>query len=267
MSTSTTPRLVDIGVNLTHRSFHPDLPEVLARARAAGVDRMIVTGTSVEGSRRAAELAAAHPGTLYATAGVHPHRAKDWTDDAAATLEAMLSAPGVVAVGECGLDYDRDFSPREDQRRCFAAQLRVAARIGLPVFLHEREAHEDFVAIVREHLKDVPGAVIHCFTGSRAELDAYLELGLHVGITGWICDDRRGSHLLELVGQIPEDRLMIETDAPFLLPRDMRPRPKNRRNEPAFLLHVAKAVAVASGRPLHEVATATTRVAEAFFRL
>ena len=267
MSTSAGQRLVDIGVNLTHRSFHADLPEVLTRAIAAGVDRMIVTGTSVGGSRRAAELARAHPATLYSTAGVHPHHAKETDASTIPALRDLFADSLVVAVGECGLDYDRDFSPRDVQRTCFAAQLRLAADLKRPVFLHERSAHADFAAIVREHVSAVPAAVIHCFTGTAAELEAYLELGLHIGITGWICDDRRGTHLRDLVASIPEERLMIETDAPFLLPRDLRPRPKNRRNEPAFLPHVLMAVASAAGRDPTEVAASTTRVAETFFRL
>lgn len=267
MISSSKPRLVDIGVNLTHRSFHADLPDVIARALAAGVDRMIVTGTSTWGSRAAAELARAHPGTLFSTAGVHPHHAKDTDDDTIPALAALLAEPFVVAVGECGLDYDRDFSPRDVQRSCFAAQLRLAAELQRPVFLHERAARADFTEIMREHIGSVPAAVIHCFTGTEAELEAYLELGLHIGITGWICDDRRGTHLRDLVASIPEDRLMIETDAPFLLPRDLRPKPKNRRNEPAFLPHVLEAVASAAGRPAEAVAAASTRVTEAFFGL
>src|SRR5262249_4358658 len=145
----------------------------------------------------------------------------------------------VRAVGECGLDFNRDFSPRPVQERWFAAQLALAAALDKPVFLHERDAHARFVAILKE-APPVRG-VVHCFTGTRAELDVYLEMGLHIGITGWICDERRGAGLAALVRHVPLDRLLVETDAPFLVPRDLRPRPAH--NEPAFLPHIAQTVA------------------------
>lgn len=259
-------RLVDIGVNLAHKSFRRDLGEVIARARHAGVDRMIVTGTSVEATEIAIELASEHEG-LWCTAGVHPHHAKDFGPEAPARLRRLAREPGVVAIGECGLDYDRNFSPPEAQRAAFASQLALAAELGLPAFLHERAAHDDFVAIVREHREHLKGAVIHCFTGSAAELAAYRELDLHVGITGWICDERRGKHLLELVGEVPENRLLIETDAPFLLPRTLSPAPEGRRNEPAFLPEVVATIARATGRAAERVAEQSSRTAEALFGL
>jgi TatD DNase family protein len=261
--------LVDIGVNLTAKAFRADQPAVIDRAVAAGVTTMVLTGTSVPGSREAADLAASRPG-LYATAGVHPHHAKDapagdtvWLDQ----LRALAGRPEVVAIGECGLDFDRNFSPRADQLRGFEAQLALAAELGLPVFLHERAAHADFLAVLREHRARLARAVVHCFTGVRAELDAYLALDLYVGITGWICDERRGLHLRELVATVPADRLMIETDAPYILPRTMLRPPKDRRNEPAFLVHVLATVAAARREPPEITAHATTATARAFFDL
>jgi TatD DNase family protein len=269
MPSTNPPELVDIGVNLAHRRFDADRAEVLARARAAGVTRLVVTGTSVASSQAAAALAAQHPHELWSTAGIHPHEAKHATPAALAELRALAtSQPGQVrALGECGLDFDRNFSPPAAQEAAFAAQLELAAQLGLPVFLHERRAHERFVAILREHRARLPGAVIHCFTGTRAELDAYVALDLHVGITGWINDDRRGLGLREVVRHIPRERLMLETDAPFLTPHDARPKPAGGRNEPALLPLVLAAVARAVGRPAPEVAEATTRVARAFFAL
>lgn len=260
------PSTIDIGVNLTHRSFGSDLPTVLRRAQDAGVVHMVVTGTSLEGSARAIELAEAHPGLLSATAGVHPHHAKHWDGDAPGRIEALAAHPQVLAIGECGLDFDRDFSPRPAQERCFAAQLELAARSGLPVFLHERKAHARFVEILAEHRPQLRDAVVHCFTGTKAELHRYLDLDLHIGITGWICDERRGSHLRELVGSIPPGRLMLETDAPFLTPRDLGPKPP-RRNEPAFLPHVAGAVARARGESVAALAETSTATACMFFGL
>jgi TatD DNase family protein len=267
-ATAVSPALVDIGINLTHDSYDSDRDAVMARAAAAGVVQMVVTGASAAGSRSAVALAHAHPGVLYATTGVHPHHATELTDELARELEGLAHKPEVVAVGECGLDYFRDFSPREVQRAAFARQLEIAARVGKPLFLHQRDAHEDFVAILREHERALTaGAVAHCFTGQANELEDYLRMGLYIGITGWICDERRGMHLLPLMRRIPADKLMIETDGPYLLPRDLRPKPSSRRNEPAYLPHIAASIARARGESLEQLAAATTATARRFFRL
>ena len=255
--------LVDIGANLTHAAFADDLGEVLARARAAGVGSIVVTGTSVAESLAAARLAEAHG--LYATAGVHPHHARDCDTGTIAALREIAALPRVVALGECGLDYNRNYSPHPDQERWFVAQLELGIELGKPLFLHSRDAHPRFADIVRSH--KVEKGVAHCFTGERDELHAYLKLGLYIGVTGWICDERRGRHLLALVREIPADRLLIETDSPYLTPRDLRPQPKARRNEPAFLPHVLRALARALGRPAEEVAAQTARNARALFGL
>ncbi len=259
--------LVDIGVNLAHDSFDADRDAVMQRAAQAGVAQMVVTGSSVDSTRKAIELARAHPGVLFATAGVHPHHAADLTVEALPELEALARDPAVVAAGECGLDYFRDFSPRDLQRRAFGWQLEIAAKTGKPVFLHQRDAHDDFIAILREHRRNLAGGVAHCFTAGEAERDACLELGLCIGITGWINDERRGLHLREVVKGIPADRLMLETDAPYLLPRDIRPAPKSRRNEPMYLPPGAQAGALARGETAAALAAATTRTARQFFRL
>jgi TatD DNase family protein len=260
-------QLIDIGANLGHDSFRHDLPQVLERAHAAGVTQMIVTGASESESRAAHDIASAHPGVLFATAGVHPHLAREWTDDTATAIRELAQSPIVVAVGEAGLDFNRDFSPRPIQERVFAAQLELAVELGMPVFMHERDAHDRFAAILGEFRSRLGPAVIHCFTGDAQELDHYLELDLHVGITGWICDDRRGTHLRELVSRIPLERLMLETDSPYLLPRDLDPRPKSRRNEPMHLAHIAETVAAYRKIDPAELADATTRTARAFFGL
>lgn len=262
--------LVDIGANLGNQAFRDDLEEVLGRALDAGVETIIATGTSVAGSRRALEIAEqrrARSPRLFATAGIHPHDASQYGPDALVALRELCARPEVVAVGECGLDFDRNFSPRDAQLRCFEAQLELAAELQMPVFLHERAAHDDLAAIVAKHRARIPRAVVHCFTGNGDELARYLELDLHIGITGWICDERRGTHLRELVRRIPKDRLMLETDAPFILPRDLRPKPRSNRNEPSLLLHVLATVAAARGESAQELAQTTTETARAFFAL
>jgi TatD DNase family protein len=259
--------LIDIGANLTHDSFAEDRDAVMARALQAGVRRLVVTGADLASSRQAAALAAAHPSRLWSTAGVHPHHAQSFEASQRGELLDLLRLKSVVAVGECGLDYFRNLSPPPAQRAAFIAQLEIAAQIRKPVFLHQRDAHGDFAAILNDFDGKLQGGVAHCFTGGELELEAYLELGLYIGITGWACDERRGVELRGVVPRIPADRLLIETDAPYLLPRDMTPLPKSRRNEPAYLPHIAATVAHLRGETVEAVASMTTRNAVALFAL
>ena len=259
--------LVDIGANLTHDSFDHDRDAVMARARAAGVAQMVVTGASREHSPRALALARTRPGELFATAGVHPHHATEYTAECDAEIRALVAQPEVVAVGECGLDYFRDFSPRHAQRRAFELQLEIAADSGKPLFLHQRDAHRDFVDVMKAFDGRIGPAVVHCFTGTREELFECIDHDWHIGITGWLCDERRGLHLRELVKSIPANRLMIETDAPYLLPRTVKPAPSHRRNEPMYLAHIVEELARDRGETVEQAAAATTATARAFFRL
>jgi TatD DNase family protein len=259
------PALIDIGINLAHDSFNVDRAEVIARAVESGVVQMMVTGSSGPSTYEAIALARAHPGRLFATAGVHPHHATELTPELLAELRPLAALPEVVAVGECGLDYFRDYSPRADQQAAFHRQLELAAQAGKPVFLHQRDAHSDFLAILREHRAKLTGGVAHCFTGSRDELLCYLDLDLAIGITGWICDERRGAHLIPLMREIPADRLLLETDGPYLLPRDLKLKPASRRNEPAYLPHIAATVARARGEPVEALAASSTAAARKLF--
>jgi len=260
-------RLTDIGANLASNQFKGDRDGVLARAREAGVERLVITGSDVEGAHDAADLADADDG-MWSTAGVHPHNAKDLDADGLARIRALCDRPKVVAVGECGLDYNRDYSPRPVQRRAFEDQLHVAAETGLPLFLHQRDAHDDFFDILRAAWPDLGGgAVVHCFTAGPAEAEEYLELGCHLGITGWVCDERRGDALREAVPRIPAERLMVETDAPYLLPRTIRPRPSTRRNEPMHLPWVVREVAELRGEDAEAVARAAWDTSARFFGL
>jgi len=259
--------LIDIGINLGHDSYDADRDAVISRAQKAGVVQMIVTGATLEGSRKAIELARSRPRQLYATAGVHPHHATELTRESLTELEELARQPEVVAAGECGLDYFRDFSPRPVQQNAFHRQLELAAKVEKPVFLHQRDAHDDFLAILREHRKTLVGGVAHCFTGGAHELTAYLGLGFAIGITGWICDERRGAHLLPLVRDIPADRLLLETDGPYLLPRDLSPKPASRRNEPAYLPHIAEVVARARGELVTDLSRSSTAATRKLFGL
>jgi TatD DNase family protein len=259
--------LIDIGLNLTHDSFDADREALLARAAAAGVTHMIVTGSDLAHSRAAWQLAQQHPQRLRATAGVHPHHARDLTEAQLSTLRELLSEPLVVAVGECGLDYFRNFSTPEQQQQAFRWQLQLAVDSGKPVFLHERDAHADFISILADYLPRIRGGgVAHCFTGTAEQACVYVEMGLHIGVTGWICDERRGQSLRDAVRVIPLDRLLIETDAPYLIPRDLKPRPKSHRNEPMYLPAVLNRLAMCRDESVESLLAATTDNARRLFR-
>ena len=262
-----TAGLIDIGANLAHDGFDADREAMMQRAADAGVGTMIVTGSSDDSNVRAAELAAATDGTLFSTAGVHPHHAAEYSDRSDLLIRDLQAHPAVVAVGECGLDYFRNFSPREAQLNAFQRQLEIAAEYSKPVFLHQRDAHEDFVAVLTPYLDKLPRAVAHCFTGDESSLRHYVDMGLYIGITGWICDERRGKHLHDIVSLVPDDRLLVETDAPYLLPRTIRPKPKTRRNEPMYLPEVVRVVAEAREQSPEHVATITRANAIRFFDL
>ena len=258
--------LVDIGANLTHDSFDDDFDEVLERAAGQGVAQMVVTGASTTGSTDAANLAREHE-HLFATAGIHPHHAEETTDQVLSHLRELSEQEKVVAIGETGLDFFRDFSPRHLQIKSFERHIELAIETGLPMFLHEREAYPTFAEVLQVYNDDIERQVVHCFTGEKEALYAYLDLDCYIGITGWICDERRGIHLLRLVKEIPEDRLLIETDAPYLMPRNIRPKPKTRRNEPQYLEVVAQKVAECRGMSFEQIAASTTENAQRFFNL
>lgn len=259
--------MFDIGVNLTSTQFASDREKVVKRAREAGVTGMLITGTNALESQQAQRLAAGHVNYCWSTAGVHPHHASEWSSEIASTLRRLAEKPEVVAIGECGLDFNRNLSAHQQQEYAFDAQLALAAELNLPVFLHCREAHDRFVAVLEPWLPKLPGAVMHCFTGTRDELEACLALGLSIGITGWVCDERRGLELREMLPLIPAERLLLETDAPYLLPRDMRPRPTSRRNEPCFLPHLVQQVASWRGEEVEALAARVDINARTLFRL
>lgn len=259
--------LIDIGANLTHESFRHDLDDVLARAKEHGVERIMVTGASRDGSEAALQLARAHPRQLYATAGVHPHHAVEYDAETDARLRQLAREPEVKAVGETGLDYYRNYSPRDAQLAAFEKQLTIAVDHNMPLFLHQRDAHEDFLSLLKIARDKVPAAVVHCFTDSREALHAYLDLDCHIGITGWICDERRGMHLRALVRDIPANRLLLETDAPYLLPRTVRPSPAHRRNEPMYLVNICEQVARDRGETIETTAANSAAAARTFFGL
>ena len=261
---------IDIGINLTNKQFAGEYDEVIDRAISAGVEQILLTGTSVRSSKEALALAEEYPETLFATAGIHPHDAKTMNAESIKILAALLKEKKVVAVGECGLDFDRDFSPRPVQESCFHAQLSLAEEVQKPLFLHERAAFDRFIAILKEH-SSLPEGVVHCFTGQLKEAKTYLEMGYYIGFTGAITDVRRFADLEEVVRYVPLDRMLIETDAPFMMSKNVPTRQlsyhQQRRNEPAFLPYVAQTIARYKGVSLKAVADKTRENAEALFKL
>lgn len=257
---------IDIGINLTNKQFYNEHEEIINRALDNGVEQMILTGTSVRGSRESAGIAEDYPEILFSTAGIHPHDAKSFNQQSIPELRNLLKLDHVISVGECGLDFDRDFSPRPIQEKCYKAQLDLAVEVDKPLFLHERSAFKRFNQITDEYLSELPEAVVHCFTGTLDEARIYLDKGFYLGFTGAISDHNRFKHLEDVIRYTPLDRMMIETDAPFMLPKNM-PRMQNRRNEPSFLPYVAQTIAHLKRISISEVADETTETARKFFRL
>jgi len=257
---------IDIGINLTNKQFYNEHEEIINRALDQGVEHMILTGTSVRGSKESAEIAEEYPEILFSTAGIHPHDAKSFNGESIAELRKLLKQDHVISVGECGLDFDRDFSPRPMQEKCYMAQLELAIEVNKPLFLHERSAFKRFNDITDEYLSQLPEAVVHCFTGTLDEAKTYLDKGFYLGFTGAISDEKRFKHLEDVIKYVPLDRMMIETDAPFMLPKNM-PRMQNRRNEPSFLPYVAQTIAHLKRISISDVADETTETARNFFRL
>ena len=261
------PGLVDIGANLTHSSFEHDFVAVIAEAQAAGVQHILLTGTDLKTSQASFNYTQRDQQLFSSTAGFHPHVAQQVTAGHLAAIEKLVAKDRVVAVGETGLDFNRNFSEPDSQLAVFEAHLQIASKVSKPLFLHQREAHKPFFERLSSYRKELVGGVVHCFTDSRSALRDYLDLDMHIGITGWVCDERRGKDLQDIVSYIPQERLLIETDAPYLLPRTLRPKPKSRRNEPKYLTEVLRILAECRGEDVNKLAAATAINARRLFAL
>jgi TatD DNase family protein len=263
--------LIDIGVNLSNNRFNKDLDHVIERALACNIKQLVLTGTSVEETQKVIAICDSlknkHPDTVYATAGIHPHDADEINSEKLALLSTLADSDSVVAIGETGLDFNRNFSSTANQIAAFEAQLELATEKKMPLFMHERDAAEKQLDIITNHRDYFTQGVIHCFTGDKKNLYRYLDLDLYIGITGWICDPKRGEELRNIVSDIPLNRLMIETDAPYLIPKNMPQPPKNRRNEPAFLGYVLEVIQSQRSETIDAIAQATTANAKQFFNI
>ena len=258
---------IDIGVNLTHQSLYQQLDDVIYNAKQAGVIHQIITGTSLETSTKALEISQNNLDYFSSTAGCHPHDAKDFNTDDLHLLKDLLDHSSVVAVGECGLDFNRNYSPKNIQEDVFKTQIELACETQLPLFMHQRDAHQRFIEMLSYHKNQFHSGVIHCFTGDKEQLKDCLDLGLYIGITGWLCDERRSLDLQDAVHYIPLDRILIETDSPYLLPRNIHPKSKSRTNVPANIIWVANKLAELLSLPLEQICKETTNNARTLFSL
>lgn len=252
----------DAGLNLFSPQFSGQEQQIVQQAHAENVTHLLLISSDLNETELNKEFASKHP-RCFCTAGVHPHHAARVSSHWLKDLTAALQHPAVVAIGECGLDFNRDFSPRTQQQVVFAAQLQLAKECGKAVYLHERDAFATQVAILKEH--KISHGVAHCFTGNQQQMRTYLDLGLYIGITGWLCDERRGQALQDAIRYLPSDRLILESDAPYLLPRTLRPRP--RFNQPAFLPVIAADVARLTGRTLQDIAIQSMNNSLALFQI
>jgi TatD DNase family protein len=259
--------LIDIGVNLTNARFDKDRAEVLARAKQANISALLVTGTNIEESKQAIALCQHYPHYLYSTVGIHPHNADNAAKNFQEQLADLATNNCVKAIGECGLDFNRNFSSEVNQKDVFTQQVALAEQLQLPLFLHQRDAFEPWFEIIKPYVARIPAMVSHCFTGNQRELQQCLDADMYLGITGWLCDERRGQQLRDIVPLIPLERLMIETDAPYLTPRNIRPKPKSSRNEPRYLPYIVTVLAELMGYSEQEIIKQTTLNSEIVFDL
>jgi TatD DNase family protein len=261
MSSANSLDLIDSHAHIQGPEFAADLPQVVERAHAAGVEKIVVVGGAGELSSNDAAIAVAHsfPG-LFATAGMHPHDAKDVSDADLKRLATLASDPKVVAVGETGLDFYYDHSPRELQTKIFARFIQMARETELPLIVHDRDAHREIAELLRSEGEGKLRGVIHCFTGDYEAAKTFLDIGFYISFSG-IVTFKNADALRDVARKVPLDRLLVETDSPYLAPVPHR----GQRNEPAFVLQVAETVATVRGVPLRDVAESTNRNARDLF--
>jgi len=253
--------LIDTHAHLVSEAFAHDREEVLEKARQAGVAGIVCVGDTLASSKASLDFAQAHEG-VWATAGVHPHHALEAGDNLEAELLELLAHPLVVAVGEVGLDYHYDFAPREVQHEVLRRQIRVARAVGKPLVIHNREADEDMIRILREEKAEEVGGVFHCFWGDEALARTVLDMGFYLGVGGPVTF-KKSETLRATLKEVPLERLVVETDAPYLAPVPHR----GKRNEPAYVVESAKQLAAVRGLELEELADVTSKNARRLFRL
>ena len=257
-------KLFDIGANLTHESFNEDLKEIIDESIESNINKICITGCDIDDSKKALSIAQSFPEHLISTCGIHPHYADKFNDSSAQKIKEIAGNKLVKAIGETGLDFNRNYSSRKNQLHSFQKHIEIANDLELPLFLHQRDSHKDFLDCI-EVAKPETNCVVHCFTGSRLEMNDYLSLGFYIGLTGWICDPKRGAHMEEFISDIPLDKLLIETDSPYLLPKKIKI--KGRRNKPLFLSEVLNKVSEIRQEPIDILRSEIFKNSIEFFNL
>ena len=235
--------VADIACNFTSERFDKDLDEVINRAVANKITKFGLICSRMSDVNKLLKIYEQYSKNMFYTIGVHPHHANEINDAYLKKLKDEITTNNPHAIGETGLDFFRNLSTYEEQIYAFEEQIKIAIDTNKPLFLHQRDSHDDFIKILRKYSSDISKAVVHCFTGTQEQLDDYLELDFYIGITGWICDEKRNVELRKTIKNIPLEKLMIETDCPYLIPKNLVEKPKNNRNEPSNLNHIINEIA------------------------
>lgn len=235
--------LFDIACNFSSNRYDNDLHEVIKNAKNNNVTKFLVVSASINDVDKIYSIYQKYKSDCFFTIGTHPHHANEINSVSMKKMRILVQDLKPSSIGETGLDFFRNLSTLEEQIFAFEEQIKLSIEFNKPLFLHQRDAHDEFIKIIMKYKNDINKAVVHCFTGTQKQLDTYLNLGFCIGLTGWICDERRNVELRKSIKNIPLDRLMIETDSPYLIPRNLIIKPKNNRNEPSYLPHIAREIA------------------------
>lgn len=234
--------LFDIACNFSSDRFDKDLDAVIERAKINNVNKFLIVSASLNDFEKTYNIYKSNLKEAFFSIGTHPHHANEIDKEQIQNMRKMVSEYNPSCIGETGLDFFRNLSSHDEQTYAFQEQIKIAIDFNKPLYLHQRDSHSEFIKIISEYKDYLPKSVVHCFTGTQSELEDYLDLGFYIGLTGWICDERRNVELRQSIKNIPLDRLMLETDCPYLIPRNLDNKPKNNRNEPSFLPHIAKEI-------------------------
>ena len=258
--------IADIACNFTSDRFDNDLDEVINQAIVNNITKFGLICSRLSDIEKLLEIYNRYSKDMFFTIGVHPHHANEINEEYLKKLKEVINNNNPHAIGETGLDFFRNLSTYEEQIFAFEEQIKIAIDTNKPLFLHQRDSHDDFIKILRKYSSDINKSVVHCFTGTKKQLDDYLELDCYIGVTGWICDAKRNVELRKTIKNIPLERLMIETDCPYLIPKNLEEKPKNNRNEPTYLNHIANEVATLMKKDINDIREKTYKTSLSFFQ-
>ena len=258
--------IADIACNFTSDRFDNDLDEVINQAIVNNITKFGLICSRLSDIEKLLEIYNRYSKDMFFTIGVHPHHANEINEEYLKKLKEVINNNNPHAIGETGLDFFRNLSTYEEQIFAFEEQIKIAIDTNKPLFLHQRDSHDDFIKILRKYSSDINKSVVHCFTGTKEQLDDYLELDCYIGVTGWICDAKRNVELRKTIKNIPLERLMIETDCPYLIPKNLEEKPKNNRNEPTYLNHIANEIAALMKKDINDIREKTYKTSLSFFQ-